>query len=315
MSTVCVAQQACSAVEVPVGVISAGGEAFRGLSAQDFLASKGASVKSLAFDNGPRRVLVVVDTAAKLPANAHQAASELVNSLVAASRPEDSLALITARGPGGEVKFGEDRAGLGRALVAEGGSAHSKEGVLDALMEGIGWFSTPQPGDAVVLIAGSLEGNHKTTPRAVAKALAEHHLRMFGLALGPIVASSTVASGTTSSTMSQGLAETRPLTGEVLVQDGDTNYYPLVTNSGGLLLGVVNFNADKHAWDLNDPKVRDQVRYQAHQIFTMISAFYRLQVESPKLSHQQDWSLNVSESVRKGQPAMFLLYPHALGPC
>ncbi|HEY6306132.1 MAG TPA: hypothetical protein VI488_06680 [Candidatus Angelobacter sp.] len=315
MSAIGSAQQACSAIEVPVGVISTGGETFRGLSAQDFLSSKGSTVKSLVFDNGPRRVLIVVDTGAKLSANARQAATELVNALVGASRPEDSLALITARGPGGEAKFGGDPSEIARALAAEGGSTHSKQGVLDALMEGIGWFSEPKVGDAIVVIAADLEGNHKTNPKAVAKAVADHHLRVFGLALGPVIAKSTVATSTITSTTSQGLAYSTPLTGVMVLQDGDTNFYPLVTNSGGLLLTVVDASPDKGAYNLNDPKVQEQVRYKARQTFGMITVFYRLQVESHGLSHPQDWTLDVNQSLRKNQPPMFLLYPHELGPC
>jgi hypothetical protein len=310
------AQQACSAVEVPVGVINAGGETFRGLAARDFLAPKGFAVKSVAFDNGPRRVLIVVDTSAKLSANTHQAVVEIVNVLVAAGRPEDSLALITARGPGGELKFGEDRAGIARALASpEADPVRSKEGVLDALMEGVGWFSGSQPGDAIILIAADLDGNHKANPKTIAKALAEHHLRMFGLALGPVVASSTVATKTITSSLSQGLAYATPLTGVQVLQNGDTNYFPLVANSGGLLLGAVNASPDKGASNLNDPKIHEQVRYKAHQIFSMITTFYRAEVEGQKFSHPQDWILEVNESTRKGQPPMFLLYPHELGPC
>lgn len=313
---VATAQQACSALEVPVGVINAGGESFHGLAAKDFLASKGFAVKSLAFDNGPRRVLIVVDTSTKLSANTRQAAVAIVNELVTAGRPEDSLALITARGPGGELKFGEDRAGIARALASrEADPVRSKEGVLDALMEGMGWFSGSQPGDAVILIASDLDGNHKANPKTIAKALADHHLRMFGLALGPVVASSTVATKTVTSSLTQGLAYATPLTGVQALQDGDTNYFPLVTNSGGLLLGAVNASPDKGASNLNDPKTQEQVRYKAHQVFGMITAFYRAEVESQKLSHPQTWILEVNESSRKGQPPMFLLYPRELGPC
>lgn len=308
------AQQACSAVEVPVGVISASGDTFRGLAAEDFLASKGSSVKSLAYDDSPRRVLLVVDTSEKLPSNAHLAAAELVKGIVAASRPEDSLALITARGPGGEIKFGEDRSLFSSVLVE--GSSHSKQGVLDALMEGMEWFAGSKPGDAVVLIAADLDGNHKTNAKAVAKAVAARHMRLFGLALGPVVVENTVASKFITSTNSQGgLGYATPMTGELITQDGDLNFFPLVTNSGGLLLTVVNTSTSKGALNMNDPQTQERVRYKAQQIFGMIKVFYRAQVESHGLSHPQNWTLDLSDSIRKGQPPMFLLYPHELGPC
>jgi len=135
--------QSCQTVEIPVNPISATGHTFRGLSAEDFVLLKGSGqVKSLTFDDGPRRVLVVVDTSSKLSANTRRAEMALIESPVAAGRPEDSLALIAARGPGGEVRFGEDRSGIAAALnTAE--RSRSKEGVLDAAMEGMGWYAAP----------------------------------------------------------------------------------------------------------------------------------------------------------------------------
>src|SRR5215470_20237023 len=62
--------QTCQTVVIPVNPISATGHTFRGLSAEDFVLLKGSGqVKSLTFDDGPRRVLVVVDTSSKLRAN------------------------------------------------------------------------------------------------------------------------------------------------------------------------------------------------------------------------------------------------------
>src|SRR5260370_20054928 len=203
-----VAQQACK-IEVPVGVINASGDTFRGLSAEDFAgrASKGSvAVKSIVFDDGPRRVLFIVDASKKLSTNTRKAEIELIDTLTAASRPEDSLALITARGPGGMVKFGEDRAGFARALSAQGASNRSRDGILDAVTDGMEWFTGPRPGDAIVVIAADLDGNHKSNPKSVAKALGQHHIRMFGLALGPVQIRSSVATGSIASTTSQGLA-------------------------------------------------------------------------------------------------------------
>ena len=59
-------QAACKAVEVPVEVISVTGDIFRGLAAEDFIGhvqKKLVAVKSLTYDDGPRRVLIVVNQA------------------------------------------------------------------------------------------------------------------------------------------------------------------------------------------------------------------------------------------------------------
>jgi hypothetical protein len=308
------AQQACSAFDVPVSVISAGGESFRNLSADSFVASTGSVVKSLTYDEGPRRVLLVVDTSNKLSGNARKAEAELIDSLVSASRPEDSLALITARGPGGMVKFGEDRAGIARALSPQAGP-NRKGGVLDAVVDGLEWFDGSRPGDAVVVIAADLDGNHKTNAKGVAKALATRHVRMFGLALGPVQAGSTVGTTIVTSGQSQGMAQAQALTGAQVIATGDEHFLPLVLDSGGLLLGVLNEQADiPH--NMNDPKLQQQVKYKAQQMYKVVSIFYRLHIEAPQTASPQPWSLDVTDSIRKQAPAaMWLLYPHQLGPC
>jgi hypothetical protein len=50
--------------EIPINVISASGDIFRGLAAEDSvgrLQKKPVTVKVVTFDDGPRRVLIVVD--------------------------------------------------------------------------------------------------------------------------------------------------------------------------------------------------------------------------------------------------------------
>lgn len=305
--------QTCQTIEVPVSPISDTGDLFRGLSAQDFVLVRGSGhLKSLTFDEGPRRILIVADTSKKLSGNTHRAEAALVETLVTASRPEDSLALITARGPGGDVKFGDDRARLPQALALPEKS-RAKEGVLDAAMEGMEWFGEPHPGDAIILVAADLDGNHNTNNKAVAKALQQRGIRMFGFALGPVIARSTVASGSQTSTTSQGLAWTTPLTGALIQEQGDENFFPLTTNSGGLLVSLVGAYTEPD--NMDNPQVQQRVKQRGQQMLRMISIFYRMQVESPGLTRPQALQLDVSPGVKKAAPRMWLLYPKELGPC
>src|SRR6476620_208515 len=95
-------QSACKTVEVPVGVISVSGDVFRGLAAEDFvgrLQKKPITVKTAAYDDGPRRVLIVADTGKKLSADSRKAEAEMIQILLAGARPEDTFAIMPARGP------------------------------------------------------------------------------------------------------------------------------------------------------------------------------------------------------------------------
>jgi hypothetical protein len=308
-------QQACKA-EMSVGVINSNGESFRGLAPEDFLAHgpKGVGVRSVTYDDGPRRLLMVVDTSKKLSAGAHKAEIEIVKSIIAASRPEDSLGLIIARGPGGLVKFGENRSGLLDALDSNS-STGSGRGVLDAVMEGIEWFSDSHPGDAIVLIASSTEGNHKTNARSVARALASHHIRLFGLALGPVMTRNVSREGVVTSTTSQGMAYATAGIGDFVYDTGDQDFYPLTMNSGGVVVSVMNEQSQQGGDRTADPRFQQFLKSRAQVISNAVQAFYRVQIDGPRISHPEGWSLEIKESIRKSSPAMFVLYDHELGPC
>lgn len=311
-------QAACKVVEVPVGVISVSGDVFRGLAAEDFVGrvqKKQVTVKALTYDDGPRRVLIVVDTSKKLSSDSRKAEAEMVQILLASARPEDTFALMVARGPGQDVKFTADRTAITQALNRSGDGKSGKEpGVLDAVMTGTEWFGTPQAGDAIVVIAAELEGNRKANAKMVAKALEEGHIRMFGLALGPVQTKSSVAGESVTSTASQGLAYSRPLVGDLVYNTGDEHFFPLTANSGGLVFGAMNMNPSR-SYSMNDAHLVQEVRQRAFSVSKMISAYYRMQIEPPQLARPEDWSLEINEEVRKHAPQMFVLYPRELGPC
>ncbi|HEX3155553.1 MAG TPA: hypothetical protein VHV32_13060 [Candidatus Angelobacter sp.] len=317
-SSLVLAQQAACKADIPVGVIGINGDTFRGLAAEDFIGQiqkKPVAVKKIAFDDGPRRVLIVADVSKKLSADSRKAEDEMIKTLVASARPGDTFAIMPAHGPGQDVKFTEDRAAIREALNQPGEGKRGKEpGVLDTVMVGIEWFGPPQPGDSIVVIAADMQGSRKANARMVAKALHDNHIRLFGLALGPVQTKSTVAGGFTTSASSQGLAQSEPLVGELVYETGDENFFPLTTNSGGLVLSAMNGDARRN-YSMGDPKMVQSVRQKAHSVANMISAYYRMQVEPPPIGRPEDWSLTINQELQKHAQPMFVLYPHELGPC
>jgi hypothetical protein len=317
-SSLVLAQQAACKADIPVGVIGINGDTFRGLAAEDFIGQiqkKPVAVKKIAFDDGPRRVLIVADVSKKLSADSRKAEDEMIKTLLASARPGDTFAIMPAHGPGQDVKFTEDRAAIREALNQPGEGKRGKEpGVLDTVMVGIEWFGPPQPGDSIVVIAADMQGSRKANARMVAKALHDNHIRLFGLALGPVQTKSTVAGGFTTSASSQGLAQSEPLVGELVYETGDENFFPLTTNSGGLVLSALNGDARRN-YSMADPKMVQSVRQKAHSVANMISAYYRMQVEPPPIGRPEDWSLTINQEIQKHAQPMFVLYPHELGPC
>jgi hypothetical protein len=317
LSGIGTAQEACKTEELPVGVISVTGEIFRGLAAEDFsghIQKKPVGLKSLTYDDGPRRVVIVLDASQKLSADTRKAEATLVETMLATARPEDSFALLPARGPGREVDFTTDRQAITAAIGGSSGKQGREPGVLDAVMAGIERFGAPQSGDAIVVIAAELEGNHKANAKTVARALQEHHIRMFGLALGPVSTRNITTGGSMTSTTSQGLAWTTPGIGDFTYNTGDENFFPLTVNSGGLLLGVMNMDS-RRSYQMSNPRMVQEVQQKARSVSKMIDAFYRMQVEPPPLSHVEDWNLDINDSIKKHSQPMFVIYPHVLGPC
>ena len=309
---------ACTTLEVPVGVINVSGNVFRGLAAEDFIGrvqKKAVAVKAITYDDGPRRVLIVADVSKQLSADSRKAEDEMIEMLLANARPGDTFAIMAARGPGQDVKFTPDHTAISQALTQLGEGKRGKEpGVLDAVMVGIEWFGQPQSGDAIVVIAAGLEGNRKANARTVAKALEQNHIRMFGLALGPVQTKSSVAGRFTTSTTSQGLAQTEPLVGDIVYNTGDEYFFPLTANSGGLVLGVMNGDS-RRIYKISDPRLLQSVRQKARSVSNMIAAYYRMQIEPPQITRPEDWILTINGEIQKHSQPMFVLYPHELGPC
>ncbi|HSM86441.1 MAG TPA: hypothetical protein VLT16_09835 [Candidatus Limnocylindrales bacterium] len=306
----------CSTSEFPVGIINARGESFRGLAPVDLSGHTGrkqVTLKSMTYDDGPRRIVLVVDASKKLSEDSRKAERTMVESILAAARPQDSFALVTARGTPRVVNFGADHDAILEAVPQDSTSKAPKSGALDAVMQALGMFGASKPGDAIILLAAGLEGNRTTDTKKTAKALAEHHVRLFGLALGPISTRNVTAGGMATSTVSTGLALVTPGIGLLVYDTGDEDFNPLTVNSGGMVVPAMN--ADPQRSYKMDPQLANQLKLQARIVYNMITSFYRVSVEIPHHSNDEPWQLQINDDVRKSVPQMWLLYPRELGPC
>lgn len=303
----------CKSMEVPVGIVNGNGESFHGLSAAEFSARAGkapVTLKGMTYDSGPRRIVLVVDTSKKLSGDTRKAEQTLVQTMLNTARPEDSFAMVTARGPQHVIKFGEDHAAFIAALPEDPESQHGKEqGVLDAVIQAIKLFGDAKPGDSIVVMAADLEGSRTTNAKKVASALEEHQIRLFGLALGPVSTKNMALSGQT--TTAWGLANSQSAVGDFIYDTGDQDFYPLTRDSGGLVLAVMNYDP-RLTYSMKDPKFQARIKQQTLVLYNMIAGYYRVQLETTR---DGEWSFEPSPEVRKAVPNMFLLYPHKLTGC
>ncbi len=309
-----VAQQPpCGNLDVPVTVIRANGEPVQGLTAADFtglLKKQPLSIQSLTNDAGPRRILIVIDTVKLLSAQARKAQVEFASAVVDAAQPEDTFALLTARGFSQQAKFGADRSALKNALrvldehAGEATGDAKQPGVMDAVAEGITWFGEPRLGDSIVLLAADLEGNHKANHKSVAKMLEEHRIRLFGVAFGHLLLTNSTGSATGMGR--EGFGYQQPGIPMYTNATGEANFLPLSVNSGGYIVSEDALRGKKE-FQLTDLK-RKQLQKTGALMAELIDKFYRLRIQLPALSHPEPWTVTLKQS----QPGTHVLYPHEL---
>jgi hypothetical protein len=104
------------------------------------------------------------------------------------------------------------------------------------------------------------------------------------------------------------------MVGDIVYETGDEHFFPLTANSGGLVLGAMNGDS-RRSYSMSDARLVQELRQRARFIAKTIASYYRVEIEPPQLSHPEDWSLEISEEIRKHSQQMWVLYPHELGPC
>lgn len=312
-----VAQQAC---DLPVDVVGVekgktNGGIIRGLQASDLAVTvKGndhVSVGSLTYDAGPRRIVFVIDTARELSSDARKAEAQIADYILAHARPMDSFALITARGTAREVKFEQGRDAVKEAVQDLSNDPKEKSnglGVLDAVERGIEWMGSPKPGDSIFLLVMDSEGNHKTNAKKVAQELEDHHIRLFGMAFGFVNMNSTVKSYQDFSRL--GLGESKPLTGEIQMSNGDQALAPLILNTGGFLHALDTLDERRVFKPAESMPVLQQTGMQFYQL---IAEYYHLKVNAP--GHLANWKVNLSSAGLEKWTPYLSVYPQTVNSC
>jgi hypothetical protein len=305
------AQQAgCPATEVGMNVVLPNGKTLKGLKLENLTGQTKhyrVAIDSLTFDSSPRRILMVLDMGRDLNADVRRAQIEIAAYLVTAGRPTDSMALLTARGALKSVRFGESHDAILSALAElrdNKAGPVTESGILDAVMEGVGWFQDPAPGDAIIVMASEIEKNKSTRYSQVAKALEDQKIRLFSVALGPIMAGTAFEPLNAFAPHNEGWA----------FAVNEENLSALAWNSGGYML----FEDTQNPW--KDYKLTDahlqKLLEEAAGMYVAIATFYRVNVRPPLgLKRREGWKLDLTEDIRKKVPHAYMVYPRLLEPC
>lgn len=300
----------CPATELGMNVVLPNGKNVEGLKVKDFdgrTKNSAVVIDSLAFDTSPRRILLVLDMGRGLAADARRAQLEIASYLVNAGRETDSFGLITARGTFRKVNFDKNRAAVAAAideLRDRKATPSTDAGILDAVLEGTSWFQNPAPGDAIIVMASEIEQNKSASFAQLATVLAKKRIRLFSIALGPIVGGTYFSPINPFSKHNEGWA----------FAANEENLSALTWNSGGYML----FEGTENPWKeykLSDAHLNDLLE-EAARMYVAIATFYRLSVRVPAtLKNREVWKLNLVDDIRKKIPYAYVVYPRFLQPC
>ena len=310
-SAAAIAQQAgCPATELGMNVVLPNGKTVEGLKLENLTGQTKhdrVAIDSLTFDTSPRRILMVLDMGSDLKNDVRRAQLEIASYLVTGGRPTDSMALLTARGTLKKVRFGESHEAVLSALDElkdRKAAPVTEDGILDAVMEGVGWFHSPAPGDAIIVMASEIEKNKSTRYSQVAKALEEQKIRLFSVALGPIMAGTFFGPVNAFAPHNEGWAFAANM----------ENLSALTWNSGGYML----FEDTQDPWKeykLTDAHLQ-QLLEEAARMYVAIATFYRVSVRTPSgLKRREGWKLDLTDEIRKKVPHAYMVYPRLLEPC
>ena len=255
-------------------------------------------IQSATYDRGPRRVIFVAENG-KMPQAARKIEAEVITHILSKARTEDSFALLTARGPRVELRFGSSREAIRAAAEELARPPQGKaggEGVLDAVLEATTWFQPPQAGDSIFLMALNVESKHRASFSSVRDAVTAGRIRVFGFELGEV--SQPPPLGSTSDYF--------PNTPDVGF--GNRNHLLDLTRESG---GRFAFDdTEVPGYRLTDARL-GVLRYAGESMYKPVTEHYLLQLDSTG----PNVSIRLAPSVLSGVPWVTVSYPTCLPAC
>jgi hypothetical protein len=301
------AQETPCKVDIPVNVMLPDGALVRRLRGEAFVGQNkhgAVAIRLLAGDSGPRRILFVMETGKTVRPGARRIESAIISEICDKARPEDSFGLLTAVGPLREMKLGASVAEIRATADGLGQSPQGKgqtDGVMDALLHGVGWFQQPRPGDAIVLVAMGIDGPHRASYSKVETALAAARIRLFAFQLGQFYA------GFYSTWVST--APGGRLIPAASITPNQENVFALSQETGGITFYENTADA-LHEYKLTDERLK-LMRGLAGQVYKAVMEYYPLQIGSPA----GRFVLDLADPVRKQLPRAIVMYPRHPQDC
>jgi len=258
-------------------------------------------ILSATYDRGPRRLIFVAEKANKMPAAARKIEAAVICHILSKARPEDSFALLTARGARLELRFGSSREAVRAAAEELASPPQGKaggQGVLDAILEATTWFQPPQTGDSVLVVTMGLESRHKAGFSKVRAAVAAGGIRVFGFQLGAYSVDSLSGGSNFDSLYIQGFGKISRLDQTFVLSEG----------SGGR--AVLEDSQQGKQYRLTDERL-EELKNKGEMMYEEVTKYYALQLDSvgPGLA------VGLTQPVLSQLPWVLIYYPEYVLPC
>lgn len=267
---------------------------------------KSILVKSITFDRGPRRVVILMDLSGSMAGRVSgdwNVLFDTARDLISQMPPTARIGFASFTGslqpiisPTADHQSVLDSVERMRSSQSSVELKNGDTAMRDAIHETIAMFGEPDFGDAIYIISDGYDNRSKISAGTVVKELDAAGIRLFAF---EVIGTNLTIQGST-------------------LGNGPSALQDIVEDTGGISVGLTRSSdrgtsdATLRALTLTPEDLHKQLAFQYRQILEM----YRLDVQLPEyLSKPQNWKLIWVGPDKSVQKNYVLLYPKFLGPC
>ncbi len=296
----------CTKRTIAVGVVDRQWRSVQGLSAANFrgkLQSRYAQILSAAVDNGPRRIVVLMDASGSMmePAEQWQSEKSMVESLIRYGPRGESIALVAFAATVVDTEtFEQEPEALIKNLGAllsrcERRKVQGQTALYDAMSGARGLLGTAGVGDVIYALTDTADNKSRTEPKKLRESLLTLGVRLFGVVTEPDF-------------WRRGRSPDE--------DSGRSHFHSMVSATGGSMLNVRLGNP----WSI-DPYIAAEtnegsLNLALLRLYEQMGKFYRLDVRLPQtVDKPTKWKLEVVDADGKPMRGVEVHYPQELMPC
>jgi hypothetical protein len=256
-------------------------------------------VESLSVDDGPKRVVLILDASRNVPDEEWNLEAEMAARFVHNARPNDKFILLLEGADSGAARVltpDEVNRQLSNLRNVRPVPAGSDEPLFDVLQSATQRLDPPAFGDAMVLFGHPEDGGSKTDPGQLQQIVLKHGLRLFGFSYRD------------------------PLEGKLTLENINK---PLPPNLRALVDSKFDDMSHQTGYFLSYRSIRSvkqpgqyvNVEMFMDDVYARVAEPYRLKIRIPASTGPIPLRVEVVDSKNRVPRADDVAYPHSIYPC